>query len=273
MRTSALIFTLTLIIIIGCNAEKEESPISKQEMLEIAFMHDMPHLQSGTEQELLQKYGVKSAAFVVERIKKNEIDSVTCLTYDRKGRITTRTTTECTTVGCLPYIIRQDYEYNNGSIIRMNDYTFKYKYKNVRDYWNVNDTSKFSEFDWEYYSFNGDTLEIESGSQYFKYIFNKNSQVVYKSILPKASKQKLENFFYYNDFGIEVKAKSDLSDQSSTWKYEIMSTGILKMFMKVKENKLFTRDFYFSSKGLLEKIVSLVDDEPTSIRKIYYSYY
>ena len=264
---------LVLFIFSYCSNEREPELLSRKDILELSFYHDFPHFQSKIEQQLLKKSGIKSATFITTRPPKNEIDSTTYLTYDNEGRIINRTTSECTTAGCLPYITRQEYIYNDNKISRMDDYVFKRKYKNALDYWAVSDTNKLSKFDWEDYTYNNDTIMVESGSQKWKYAADANGLIIYKYNLAKTNDQIQETNYQHTSSDIIGRTKSSIFDHSFKFSFKVINDNKAQFIQKLDANNFYIREYLFDSKGLLAEIITYADDNMLSKTKITYGYY
>jgi hypothetical protein len=239
-------------------------------MLEIAFYYDQHHFQSEAEISLLKKHKIKFASVLIERVLKNETDSVTFLNYNNKGQITSRVTTECATVGCLPYIIRQEFIYESDRIKQLNDYTFKYKYDSVIDYWSVNDTSKLLLFDWEDYTYEEDTVWVESGTFTWKHLVNNQGNVIKNLHEPKSTSQYANSDYIYSDSSIVTKIKNSSSD--SEFIEQLKTTDYNKVLETIDygKDKIFEREFIFDSRGLLSELLNYLNGELTSKTKIEY---
>jgi hypothetical protein len=264
---------LILYLLISCTNEQKSAAINKKDILEIAFSYHFQHFQSPLEQQLLLKYKIKSAAFVTERILKNEIDSTTYLFYDKEGRLKSRTTTECTTVGCLPYRIRQEYIYNGNRINRINDYTFKYKYKYVSYYWMLSDLNALSIFDWEDYIYKNDTIRIESGSQAFEYVVDKNENIISKKLRTKTNNQMVEVEYHHSNSNIVWEIKNDLPDKSSEVNYKVTDNNKVLFTRKITPQKIYSTEYIFNGEGLLAEILDYVNNNIESKTKVTYTIY
>lgn len=239
-------------------------------MLEIAFYYGQHHFQSETEINLLKKHKIKSASVLIERISKNETDSVTYLSYNNKGQITSRVTTECTTVGCLPYIIRQEFVYDKDRIKQLNDYTFKYKYDSVIDYWSVTDTNKLLLFDWEDYTYDADTAWVESGAFTWKHLINEQGNVLRKLHGAKATNQNAISNYIYSDSSIVTKIKNTSHDSVFVHLLTVTDDNKILETIDFGEDRFFEREYIFDSRGLLSELLNYLNGELTSKTKIKY---
>lgn len=272
MRHYILISVFLSALLFGCVSEKDQVNLSKEEMLEMALMHDYPHLQSETARYLLKSNKIKSASFVNEIKSENKTDSITFLRFDKKGRLLSRKTTECTTVGCLPYTIRQVYVYKGNKLTQMQDFTFDYKYDHVKDYWMMRDTGKLSKFDWEDYKYSGDTVRVESGSQIWKYVVNSNNKIIYRSLEFKAAGQSTNSAFEYAKNKIEVKSNNGWTGSSFGTTYKMKGTNKLVVNHNLR-NKSFEQEYIFSDNGLITEINRIKDGKITRKTEVEYSYF
>jgi len=253
--------------------EQKTTQVNKQDILELAFSYHFQHFQSPLEQQLLVKYKIKAAAFVTERILKNEIDSTTYLLFDELGNIKSRTTTECTTVGCLPFRIRQEYIYNDNRISKIIDYTFKYKFKYVLDYWMLRDTNNLSIFDWEDYVYNNDTIKIESGSQAFEYVIDINGNVISKKLRAKSNDQISEVKYHHSNSNIVWEIKNDLPSKSSEVNFKVTDNNKVLFTRKITPQKIYSTEYIFNGEGLLAEILDYLNSNIESKTKVTYTIY
>jgi hypothetical protein len=267
-----LLISFISALLFGCYSEKDQVNLTKDQMLDMALMHDYAHLQSETAMQLLKSNNVKSASFVKHIKSENKTDSVTFLKFDKKGRILSRTTTECTTVGCLPYTIRQVYLYEGNKPVQMQDFTFDYKYDHVKDYWTMSDTGKLTKFDWEDYTYYGDTVRVESGSQVWKYVVNSNNKIVYRRIEFKATGQTSSSEFEYAKNKIEVNSSNGWTGSEFGTTFKMKGANKLLVNHNLR-NKSFKQEYVFGNKGLIKEINRIKDGEITKQTKVSYSYF
>lgn len=146
-----------LIVFYSCHSDlvtkKYETTILKN-----AVSFSIPQFQNNEEIELIKKHKIKSISYISFGNDSTDIDSLTYVEYDLEGRILRRTTKENTTQGCLPYMMRQEFAYEGNKIKKVTDYTFKYVANSTLENWLLRDTTQLEMFDWEDYSYNGDTV-------------------------------------------------------------------------------------------------------------------
>ena len=117
-------------------------------------------------------------AFIKEYVDSARIDSLTYLEFDSEGKLVQRTTDDVTSVGCLPKTIRQIFIYDKGKLKRVDNYTFKYKTNSMFEKWMEDDTLNLSKFDYEDYTYRGDTIIVESGYAIWKYVVDKDGNII-----------------------------------------------------------------------------------------------
>lgn len=262
-----------VILINCCQNNIGDSPLSNEQMLEIALYHNLHHFQSETEIELFKRNNIKSVSYVRYSQTNSKIDSLTFLEIDKNGRISSKTTNECTTVGCLLYTIRQIYNFHDGNIVRMDDYTFKRKYSNKIDYWMERDTSRLSKFDWEDYTYLKDTVVVESASQKWTLVKNPYGKVISKKLTFKMSNQfSLINYSYEQSKIIE-NLINDFMDEPLRYKYSVTDKNIVMYSVDNNDNSIRRKKYMFNAKGLLSNIYFFQNDILKSETIINYSQY
>jgi hypothetical protein len=268
-----LLISFISAFLLGCVSEKDQVNLTKEQMLDMALMHDYAHLQSETAMQLLKSNNVKSASFVNEIKSENKTDSVTFLKFDKKGRILSRTTTECTTVGCLPYTIRQVYLYEGNKPVQMQDFTFDYKYDHVKDYWTMSDTGKLTKFDWEDYTYYGDTIRVESGSQIWEYVVNSKNKLTYRRLRAKATGQSVNSHFEYGKNRIDLKILNERTGKTYKATYRTESSNTIILLKNYGENKVYKNKYIFGNNGLISGINHFKDGKVTKKTEVEYSYF
>ena len=158
-------------------------------ILKNAVSFSIPEFQNNEEIELIKKHKVKSVSYIAQNISVNEIDSLTFVEYDIDGKILRRTTKENTTQGCLPYMMRQEFTYEVNRIKKVTDYTFKFVANSTLENWLLRDTTKLEMFDWEDYTYNGDTVIVESGFAIHTYFKDDKGNIIKRTTLAKTNKQ------------------------------------------------------------------------------------
>ncbi|MEN8194826.1 MAG: hypothetical protein ABFS12_18540 [Bacteroidota bacterium] len=263
-------FVFLFLTIIGCQSENEAPQIGNEGMLEIALYNKLHHFQSKTERNLFRENNIRSVSFVRHIVSESKVDSATFLKIDEKGRIISKTTNECTTVGCLPYTIRQDYEYDNDKIIRMDDFTFKKKYKNILSYWNENDTSKLSKFEWEDYSYKNDTTIVESATQRWIYTYDLQGRVMSKFTDIKMNEQYIKVNYSYEPVKIKQSLINDYMKSYHQTEYVISSPNTVTYTDNYNTDKVRKKLFIFNINGLLSNIKGYLNDTLMVDTKISY---
>ncbi len=255
---------------IGCKDEIEKLPIDESEMLEIVLYNGLHHFQSKTEQKLLKENKIKSISFVKNILSTSVVDSLTFLEIDKSGRIKTKTTTECTTIGCLPYTIKQIYNFEDNRIKRMDDFVFKKKYNTQLDYWNENDTNHMSKFDWEDYTYKNDSIIVESATQYHYYELDSLNRIVSYKLDVKMNNQFSKINYNYFDTKIETSILNNFIKEPRITEFKIAQDNTVIYSNKIHKAK---RVFSFNEMGLLNEIEDFKKDTLRSIIKINYLKY
>ena len=277
MKKIIIVQFFILLVLCSCSNERNPVTLNKHEILEVAFSHHFAHFQSNIEQKLFKKYGVKSVSFIIDGKAKNNIDSVEYLTYDKDGRIISRTTSECSTEGCLSYIIRQTFIYANNKIKQMNDYKFKDKHKSFLYYWMVNDSSELSKFDSDDYSYNDNIILIESGSLIWKFITDKNGNITYSYQYDKLTNNVVEVKYWHNNSDVIGQQKIGVTDPKFHFfdSLQVFNDNIvkLKLLISLNPDKYSTFEYIFNSKGLLTEVINYEDGKFINRIKLTYTYY
>lgn len=270
-----LVFFLSLISLVLSNCRKEVVSLNpyEQSILENSIYSLIPQFQSSKETLILKHNNVMSMSFIKEYSENNEIDSLTYLRFDRDGKLIQRTTNQVTTVGCLPQTIVQIFRYEKDKIKKVENYTFRYKTNSEFEKWMEIDTSRLRMFDWEDYSYNGDTILVESGFAKWKFIKNKNGNLVSQLLNIKHSNEKSDISYISVPNGIKVQIKNN--DEKSSLKdlleYEVENN-------KVKEkpyvfDKIDRTENIFNDEGLLIGKIHYKNNKIIARTKITYYYY
>jgi hypothetical protein len=249
-KTVIIIVISTTIFFASCNREKVFE-LSNPDMLVVVLSYNLMHLQSDKEIKLFKKYKIKSVAFVSENIKSGARDSSIFLEYNKDGKILQRTTSECTTAGCLPYVIRQIFTYSDSRIKTMSNYTFNNNHISTNEKWHTSDLSILTKFDWEDYSYNGDTITVESGPTIHKYIHDNYGKPTGMSLRAKTNNQTVKTSFEYSDSSIVILSKVDNSNNFSMSKLVVLRNKVLYYKIADSVSHIFL-EFIFNTDGLLE---------------------
>lgn len=245
-------------------------------ILSIVISYGIPHLQSEQEIDILKRNKIKSMSLVERNMKNHNLDSLTFLEYDKEGRIIRRTTKECTTFGCLPYMNREVFSYKGNKIIKMKDYLFRYKEYSTYAKWTLKDTSRLNMFDWEDYSYKKETIRVESGSTVWKYIKGGNGNIVKQVCRAKSNNQLLIINYNYNDSIITASILTKFNNHTSSDPYIIkyIADGN-QVLIKTKNGKGENLDskWVFNSKDLPVERITYKNGKIYEKTKISYAYY
>ena len=274
MRNILFISLLIALLLVNCTQNKNSTSLSKREMINIIAGSRIPHLQSKEQKNLFKKQRIKSVSVIQETVSTGEVDSVTFLRYDKEGRIKSRTTSECTTIGCLPYITYQLYVYSKGKPKQMIDYTFKKKYKWVSSYWKTTDTNKLSKFDWEDYKYHNDSVTVTSATQIWNYIKNSEGQIIYDSLFIKIANQFRTIKYIYSDSNFVLLLNSNNVRANTEYgQYNFKDKNTIVYTSNINPNKILRVEYKFNNNGLLTEINSFENKMAKMKYFIYYSYY
>lgn len=261
------------ILFTNCSKEVVKLNPIQQTILESSVYSNIPQLQSEKESMVLKENLVKSMSFIKEYVDSNRIDSLTYLRFNKDGKLIQRTTENPTTAGCLPYTLVQIFRYENGKIKRVENYIFKYKVNNIFEKWMETDTSRLKMFDWEDYTYIGDTIIIESGVSKCSYVNDEKGNLISSTNYIKSTKHISNVRYLSTPFGVKsqlVKGKEE-SSVSDYLDYEVErnKVGIKTSLLDnaIKSEKIF------NEKGLLIEILSYKNDKVVVRTKVSYIYY
>jgi len=261
---------LILILLSACHSDLVQKNYETN-ILKNVVSFTIPQFQSNNELKIIKNNKVKSISFILYRDDKIAADSLTFVEYDIDGKIIRKTTTENTTQGCLPYMMRQEFSYSNNKIKRVTDYTFRYKANSILHNWTLRDTSKLNMFDWEDYTYSGDTIIVESGAAINTYIIDKNGDVIKRTILTKTDKKTSCWEYEFNDNSIIQKFDSPSYSDIIISKY-LVSNNLVDEGIS-RNNKNYTTIYSFNEKGLLKSKTFYVNKEKQNKIIANYSYY
>ncbi len=222
--------------------------------------------------EYFAGHKIKTISFVDEDIKTNKSDSLTYLELDRSGRITKRTTKECTTIGCLPYMNRHVYHYSNGKIKRIDVYVFKKNSQPVLAKWLTADTSALDKFDWNTYTYNADTTFVETGIADYKFVKNSKGEVVVRNMLIKSSKQTLSSNFNYTDSTIFCETKFNWPEGVMTEQYKYHDDRV-ELWVNTDGTSKLASAWIIDPNGLISEIDNYRDGKVVSKIHLSYTFY
>ncbi len=272
MKIKAIMFSIIILVLLSsCRKEIVSSSEYETAILLTTFLQSIPQLQSKDESELFKKHQIKSMSFVIQKTDSTELDSVTFLEFDETGWIIRRTTTQPTSVGCLPNMLRQEFAYVEDKIKSVTNYTFRYKANSVLENWLTRDTSRLLMFDWEDYSYNNDTTTIESGFATWKFIKDSDGNIIKKTTSFKTNDQLAVFDYNYGPSSITTKMTPSLYDKTYISHYTVNNKNVL--LRGTKGEKEYLIESVFDENGLLKSKISYLNKEKTSVVVVTYSYY
>jgi hypothetical protein len=264
------LFLLILIVFYACHSDlvtqKYETTILKN-----AVSFSIPELQNNEEIELIKKHKIKSVSYIVYNVSKKEIDSLTFVEYDVDGKILRRTTKENTTQGCLPYMMRQEFSYEGDRIKKVTDYTFKYVANSTLENWLLKDTTKLLMFDWEDYTYIGDTIIVESGFATHTYFKDDKGNIIKQKTLAKTNKQELTCFYEFEEAAVIEKVNRSGYEDPSFIEYLVDNNSVLQKYSN-SDNEYLT-EFNFDENGLLKSRTYYLNENKERFIEVNYSYY
>jgi hypothetical protein len=240
-------------------------------ILKNAVSFSIPQFQNNEEIELIKTHKVKSISYISFDNDSTDIDSLTFIEYDLNGRILRRTTKENTTQGCLPYMIRQEFTYEGDRIKKVTDYTFKNVANSTLENWLLRDTTMLLLFDWEDYSYSGDTITVESGGLIHTYIKDQKGDVIKRTTMTKSDK-KLHNYEYeFNDESVVERFDSPSYADIQTFNYFVDKNLVFDIYST--NDKEYTTEYVFDEKGLIKSKTYYVNEKKERFIVANYSYY
>jgi hypothetical protein len=240
-------------------------------ILKNAVSFSIPQFQNNEEIELIKKYKVKSVSYILFGNDITDVDSLTFVEYDVDGKILRRTTKENTTQGCLPYMMRQEFDYDGDRIKKVTDYTFKYVANSTIENWLLRDTTKLVMFDWEDYTYNGDTVIVESGFAIHTYFSDAKGNIIKRTTLAKTNKQKLTCFYEFEEEAVIEKVNRSGYEDSSIIEYLVDKNSVLQKYNN-KDDEYLT-EFNFGENGLLKSKTYYLNENKERFIVANYSYY
>jgi len=240
-------------------------------ILKNAVSFSIPQFQNNEEIELIKTHKVKSISYISFDNDSTDIDSLTFIEYDLNGRILRRTTKENTTQGCLPYMMRQEFTYEDNRIKKVTDYTFKYVANSTLENWLLRDTTKLEMFDWEDYTYNGDTVIVESGFATHTYFNDDKGNIIKRTTLAKTNKQELTCFYEFEESAVIEKADRSGYEDSSIIEYLVDKNSVLQKYNN--GNDVYLTELNFDDNGLLKSKTYFLNKEKEAHIIANYSYY
>ena len=268
----SILFSL-LIAFIGCRKEVVSLDQYGQLILDNAIFNDISQLQSNDEIRINRENKIRAMAFIKEYVDTARIDSLTYLEFDREGKLVQRTTDEVTSVGCLPQTIRQVFHYDKGKIKRVDNYTFKYVSNSMFEKWMEDDTLKLNKFDYEDYTYSGDTIIVESGYAIWKFVQDKNGNIIKRILKIKNIEQISDADFNYTPYGVAIEIKNSFIDSTlnivSEQRYRVEINNVNSTY-SLGNARI---ENVYDDKGLLIGINHYLNDELKARTRIEYIHY
>ena len=265
-----LFFILTSLLLFGCSKKEQSFHLDTVDLLSIAYSHSLIHIQTQSEIRVLKKNKVKATSVIIEGDKSEEPDSTTFLQYDRNGRLISRTTSECSSMGCLPYDIRQTFIYSNDTIRAMNDYFFKYKKKSTLEYWLTKDTSNLRFVYDELYTYKNDTIIVDEMPAIIKYVKDKKGRIIEVRLDIKTNDQFSVNKISYTDSTI-LRNAANLHGLEIKLKYTYNKKSNCVYLQNINGKKLIK--WSFNSNGLPVNITNYNNGKISSKEVLKYYFY
>lgn len=239
----------TLFVFSGCHSDLVQKNYERS-ILKNVVSFTIPQFQSSNEIQLIKANKVKAIAFISFSDDKSKADSLTFVEFDPHGKVIRKTTTENTTQGCLPYMIRQEFFYSNNKILRTVDYTFKYKANSILENWLLRDTSKLNLFDYEDYRYNGDTIIVETGFAVNTFIKDTNDNIIKRIVLTKTDKKTHTWEYEFNDNSVIQKLDSPPYNEILITEYLVENNLVKSEYSSDNNDSNIENSFY--ENGLLK---------------------
>ncbi len=271
MRLPIQIACIVIILLFaGCRKEIVKTPF-EQEILQYSFSSNLAFLQPDIEQDLFKKHRIKSMSFITQRSDTSQLDSLTFVEFDEKGKRIRRTTKENVGVGCFPYTIKQFFIYSGDTLKRVNYYTFKYKTKSVLAQWMLKDTTKLNLFEWDDYSYVDDTIIIESGSSIRKFVKDNEGKLILRNTLMKANDQLARWKYSYINEEIAIAYNSTITGQRGLNVITVKQNVTTSTAKHMKDQP--TEENIYDDNGLLRAKVKYKNGEQRLKTIVTYEYY
>lgn len=261
----------SMIIFNSCSSKVVSIEKQSEIILKNSLSLDIPQIQNITEITTLRENRVKSMAFILQNENPTKEDSITFLEFDFGGKLKYRTSTENTTQGCLPFMLKQFFIYDKDKLKKVIDYTFKYKSKSIWDNWQEKDTTRLRLYDWEDYTYNGDTITVETGYGITKFIMNKEGDIVHQIDRIKTNNQVVKSNYKFTGYSILREINNSINSEKGMIEYANEDNKVINSFEI--EGIEFRIEEIYDSNGLLQSIIKYKSGKPTSHIKISYEYY
>ena len=253
IRKQIFIIITFLIFISACSNRNSSKLAESKNIMQFALYNDVPDIYPERLFQYFKNHGIKTVSFVSQDLETNKLDSLEYLVLDSSGKLITRTTKECTTIGCLPYMNRQEYLYSENNIKRIDVFVFKNKNRSVLSEWSNPDTSEYYKFDWNTYSYKDDTVFVETGIALYKYMKDNNDNIIYREMRVKSSNQIVYSNISYTDSTVIFKSKFNFGDTTLIYNYRIKGNRVEERSMNNKNSKLI-KEWIYDANGLINEI-------------------
>ena len=260
-----------MLVTYSCSSNSSKNIASKN-IMHFALYDDIQDVYPKGLFQYFKDHSIKTVSFISKNYETNKIDSLTYLEINNDGKLITRTTKECTTIGCRQNMNRQEYIYSNNKIKRIDVYVFKNNGQSVLSEWLNPDKSEFYKFDSNIYSYEGDTIFVETSILLYKYLTDSNDNIIFKSWHVKNSNQIVFNNINYSDSTIILKTKFNFSDITHTEHYKIKGNHVELWLIDNKIPKL-VKEWIFDSTGLINEIYNYRNRKIISKTKLSYNFY
>ena len=269
----SIILILPFIAFIGCRKEVVSLDKYGQLILDNSIFNDISQLQSENEIKLNRENKIRAMAFIKEYVDTTRIDSLTYLEFDREGKLVQRTTDEVTSVGCLPQTIRQIFNYDKGKLKRVDNHTFKYVTNSMFEKWMEDDTLNLNKFDYEDYTYSGDTIIVESGYGIWKFVQDENGNIIKRILIIKNIDQISDADYSYTPFGLSIDLKTSFFDSTLNQKgVQLYRVELNNVNRTDSVGKARTENVY-DDKGLLIGTNHYLNDELKAKTRIVYIHF
>ncbi len=263
-------FLLGCTILISCGVKEEDSGIDSFTMLEKIQYDKIQHFQPRTEIDILKRNNIKAVTIITKFTGKSESDSLTFHRLD-KGRIITTATNECNSFGCLPFTIQKRFIYDGDKIKKINTYTYKKKYSYRKQYWDETDTTKLSLYEWEDYTYPGDSVIVETGPLKWVYQKDKNNRIKSNtSYYRKNNKIVSLATYIYGDNNLEIRVKNQNMNEPIIERCKINGPNSAEKIADRGKFGIFKVEYLFNDSGLLSEIKTYKNDSLIDITSYNY---
>lgn len=252
----------------ACRKEVVSTTEYEKSILSDAFMKNIPYFQSENENSLLKKQQIKTISYVALFKDSLKPDSIAFVELDKEGRMIRRTTKDNIGLGCLPYMVRQEFEYEADKLKKVSTYTFKYKPNYVLENWLLRDTSQLVLVDWFDYSYQQDTIFMKAGYADFRFIKDGKGDIIQQSSKATSNQQVHKISYKHSGNAIEC----EISDSHYP---DIMKTNLQVAGNEVTESYKGGRSckFIYDDNGLLSS-ESIFDGEKLIYKmQVSYTFY